>query len=263
MNGPLHNLLVAPGDAAKFLSCRLELPEVCEVADGLWRLGRLHGRILFYADEPTKDLCVRLQNDSRAIFVFGRAGRGFEGFPEACVRRGRALSEVLRNAFNGELLVNEDEIERLAPKRTVGLLNGRRGGSSLQTVRLQEWRRFIKWWYAHLREEQAARRPHWKDIEKWFCTEACLDIRSDKPGIRTLQRDVKALTRWDGEGEDLRSAEFTMLWNRVEDVRFVLYESDRALADIVAEAFPRPGHGCDAEAIRPLPGGRNAYQSAS
>ena len=263
-NNKFNQLIADPRLAAKMLARALILPNGREVAEGVWRLGKYHGRMFYYAAEPTAELKARLLNDPHAVFVYGAVGAdAFEDFAPSCARRGRALSDVLRLGFDGEWLPDCDALDALAPKRTAGIIHGRRGNGDAFALRRLEWVRFFADWYAKSRKEQKAERPRWKDIEDWFEKKASPSVRRDAPTVRTLQRDIRALTSYDGKGEDLRSSDITLLWERIDDVRFVLSQSkDHPLPDVVKAAFARLGRGCDPTAIRPLPGGKAAFQEA-
>ncbi|MCQ2394967.1 MAG: hypothetical protein MJ249_11840 [Kiritimatiellae bacterium] len=255
-------LIADPTTAAKLLADKLEFTDARKVADGLWWLGCYHGRAFYYADKPTENLRERLQLDRHAVFIVGDVDAGFRDYPEQCVRRGRSLADILRFGCNGEMLLDEEEIDRLAPKRTTGILCGRRGGNSVRAIRIGEWQRFVQWWYAQLREEGNARRPSWKEIQDWFHTKSCPSVRRDKSGIRTLMRDIKVLTKRDGRDAKWWSRDFTLLWNKMDDFSFVLKYGDHSLADCATAVISHTPRGYAAAHIGQLSGGHNAYQSA-
>ena len=262
-NSTITQLASDPRVAVKTLASALDLEVEREVADGLWRLGRFHGRMMYFAAEPNKDLKARLMNDCHAIFIYCQVGAdSFDGFPASCTRRGRAFTEVIRPVAEGGWTQDEKVLDGLAPRRTAGIINGRRGNGEAAALRRVEWMRFMAYWYGNLRSEKNAFRPSWKKIQTWFHESACESVRRDRPSIRTLQRDVEVLTK-PGKDEHLRSSDFTLLWEKMDDMRFVLNESlEFKLPDIVRTAFARLGCGCSADSVNPLPGGKNAYQEA-
>lgn len=263
-NNKFNQLIANPQLAAKTLADALGLEVEREVADGVWLLGVFHRRTLYFAAEPNAELRARLMTDRHAVFVFAVANADtFNGYPDSCVHRGRSLTDVLKLDIYGEIVPDADRLDELAPRRTAGIINGRRGNGNPIAARRVEWVRFFAYWYAKCRDEKKARRPEWKEIAAWFAQLANNPVGNDEPSIRTLQRDLRTLTHYDGRGVDMRSSDITLMWEKVDDESFVLNLSkDHPLPEVVKAAFARLGRGCDPTAIRPLPGGKAAFQEA-
>lgn len=167
------------------------------------------------------------------------------------------VDELLKAVERGERTITLT-VAPTSPRAVRGLVPG--GKARSRCPRRTLWMQCMQSWLDYQRTLIGrTRRPTMAWIADWFSDHHC-HVTS-----RTLKRDLAEMTApcVAPDKPDRRDSDFTWIWKRLPDWSWSKTDAPR-LADILSRALPN----CRAssphpDAIAPLPGGRNAWQSTT
>lgn len=183
--------------------------------NGLWLLGPVNGRSVYYASKPDAATYADIHGSQTSVLVSGCS------HPYVATNwndRIVLLSELLSMQADGTISVNTDTLDRVLPPQSE--VSPKQPKSEKKNARATQWKQLLRQYIETIQNTPNAecKQPNREQLKAWFP-----DVNE-----RTIYRDIKELQNYKSKSYDIG---FQILWCGLNSPRFIMNLSFPDLAE--------------------------------